>query len=467
MPNQNHRVERALETLKKDFIVVGKTRVRSWHAWLAIGLAAGIVAGILFVANRSGEFEAGLAQVAPTSGNVYYVATNGNDGNSCAQAKSQSSAKKTFNSVKSCTAPGDTVLVRGGTYQGTWSGMPGGTSWSSSITWKSYPGETVTVAAPATDRAMTLDTSTQQYLIFDGFIFDGAAQTGGYDVIKITSGAHHIRIQNSEIKNAGNQAILLTGKAQGTCCVEIINNKIHDNGRFYTCCALHSIYSQVDDVIIKGNDIYNQKNGEAIQIYYNGASNNIIANNKIHDSSSVLITASTGSGHKIYNNLLYGAGSGIKIAYGGTADIYNNVLYGGYIDIEQTQAPAPKVINNIIYPESTPFGFAVRVFPDIASTVVIKNNIIGPTTYGALLIQTSGSPPIPPSSNIQGNLIGSQYDPKFINAAARDFHLQSTSPAINAGATLGAPYDKDFVGVSRPQGSAYDIGAYEYGGVVT
>src|SRR3989344_4429011 len=270
MPNQNHRVERALETLKKDFIGVGKTRVRSWHAWLAIGLAAGIVAGILFVANRSGEFEAGLAQVAPTSGNVYYVATNGNDGNSCADAKDINKPKKTFNSVKSCTAPGDTVLVRGGTYQGTWSGMPGGTSWPSPITWKSYPGETVTVAAPATDRAMTLDTSTQQYLIFDGFIFDGAAQTGGYDVIKITSGAHHIRIQNSEIKNAGNQAILLTGKAQGTCCVENINN---------------------------------QKNGEAIQIYYNGASNNIIANNKIHDSSSVLITASTGSGHKIYNNL--------------------------------------------------------------------------------------------------------------------------------------------------------------------
>ncbi len=58
MPNANHRVESALESLKKDFIVVGKTRVRSWHAWLAIGLAA----GVLFVANRSGEFEAGSAQ---------------------------------------------------------------------------------------------------------------------------------------------------------------------------------------------------------------------------------------------------------------------------------------------------------------------------------------------------------------------------------------------------------------------
>lgn len=67
MPNQNHRVEKTLETLKKDFIVVGKTRVRSWHAWLIIGLCAGILAGILFVANRSGEFSAGEAASLPES----------------------------------------------------------------------------------------------------------------------------------------------------------------------------------------------------------------------------------------------------------------------------------------------------------------------------------------------------------------------------------------------------------------
>jgi chitodextrinase len=52
-------------------------------------------------------------------------------------------------------------------------------------------------------------------------------------------------------------------------------------------------------------------------------------------------------------------------------------------------------------------------------------------------------------------------DPKFVNASTNDFHLQSTSPAINAGATIASvTTDKD--GVTRPQGSAYDIGAYEY-----
>lgn len=52
-------------------------------------------------------------------------------------------------------------------------------------------------------------------------------------------------------------------------------------------------------------------------------------------------------------------------------------------------------------------------------------------------------------------------DPKFANLAAWDFHLQQGSPAIDKGVALsGFNYDRD--GVSKPQGSAWDIGAYEY-----
>jgi hypothetical protein len=45
-------------------------------------------------------------------------------------------------------------------------------------------------------------------------------------------------------------------------------------------------------------------------------------------------------------------------------------------------------------------------------------------------------------------------------SATGDYHLQSTSPAINAGTNVGLT--SDIVGTVVPQGGGYDIGAYEY-----
>jgi hypothetical protein len=51
-------------------------------------------------------------------------------------------------------------------------------------------------------------------------------------------------------------------------------------------------------------------------------------------------------------------------------------------------------------------------------------------------------------------------DPKVVNLE-NDFHLTASSPLIDRGASLTS-VDKDFDGNTRPQGSGYDIGAYEY-----
>jgi len=62
----------------------------------------------------------------------------------------------------------------------------------------------------------------------------------------------------------------------------------------------------------------------------------------------------------------------------------------------------------------------------------------------------------------QGNLCA---DPKFVRPAwgeTGDYHLRQDSPAIDAGASEGAP-SIDLDGNARPHGKGYDTGAYEFG----
>lgn len=54
-----------------------------------------------------------------------------------------------------------------------------------------------------------------------------------------------------------------------------------------------------------------------------------------------------------------------------------------------------------------------------------------------------------------------QIDPKLVNISGNDFHLRPGSPLINAGANL-TQVTTDFDGILRPQGSRYDIGAFEF-----
>jgi hypothetical protein len=52
-------------------------------------------------------------------------------------------------------------------------------------------------------------------------------------------------------------------------------------------------------------------------------------------------------------------------------------------------------------------------------------------------------------------------DPKAVNCAGGDFHLTAGSPAIDTAVT-STPDPVDYDGVTRPQGSGYDIGAFEF-----
>ncbi len=54
-------------------------------------------------------------------------------------------------------------------------------------------------------------------------------------------------------------------------------------------------------------------------------------------------------------------------------------------------------------------------------------------------------------------------DPLFLNRAGDDYHVDPSSPAVDAGLDGSALTSVDLEGASRPQGSGWDLGAYEVG----
>ena len=53
-------------------------------------------------------------------------------------------------------------------------------------------------------------------------------------------------------------------------------------------------------------------------------------------------------------------------------------------------------------------------------------------------------------------------DPHFVDAAAHNFHLQSDSPALDAGTTDGLPVGElDLDGAPRVRSGKVDIGCYQ------
>src|SRR5215831_8850923 len=142
-----------------------------------------------------------------SGGNSYYVDSNkGNDSNKGAI----SSPFRTITKGVSILKPGDKLLLRAGLYEESFSSttLPGGTSWNSTITIASSPGEQVTIKPrrdPSVHRVFSFDYGRQSYIVLDGLILDGSNVID--HVIKITyvgtdpaaNHAGHIRVINCEI----------------------------------------------------------------------------------------------------------------------------------------------------------------------------------------------------------------------------------------------------------------------------
>ena len=392
----------------------------------------------------------------------YFVAPWGNDGYS---GLSWDSAFATLQCAADIVTAGDSVFAESGGYAG-FDLMTGGSA-SLPIVFIGY-GDTTTIISQNNVTPDGINIENADWVVIDGFYIIGIQRAG----IRVAV-SEHVVIRNNLCSNNGTWGIF-TGFAD----YAVIENNICMYSQ-----QEHGIYfsNSADHPTIRNN------------ICHHNNANGIHMNGDASMGGDGLITDATVEGNIIYEN---GAAGGSGINCDGVADsrIFNNLLYMNHasgISLYQIDASAgsynTKVYNNTVI-NASDGRWCLNINTGSYADTVYNNILINLHTWrGSIAIDASSLPDFCSDYNIvvdrfsddSGNttmslaqwqalgydlnsLLADPLDSIFTDWPSGDYHLRDNSQAIDAGTDLVSPivqYDLD--GITRPQGTGYDIGAYE------
>jgi hypothetical protein len=280
---------------------------------------------------------------------TYYVATSGNDGGQGTQSQPFRTIQRGVNTLRS----GDTLYIREGTYAETISpatmNIPSGTSWSNPVTIGGFAGETVTIQGVALNSGSTIS-----YVVFENLVLDAKNSSDG---LYVGCGSHHIRLSNSEVKNALSVGVQFCNNADYN---EVIDSSVHDS-------VYHGLYITSSNNLFDGNEVYN--NGWYGYHLYNQTArtvnNNVIRNSEVYgngssrgDSFGVIL--GSGDNNTMYESIVRNNPGGIQVAYGNPhgTDVNNNTVYNNSYS-------------------------GIWIYPDSISTIMENNSVYG-NAYGII-----------------------------------------------------------------------------------
>ena len=409
------------------------------------------VAAVLWIASAAGSAAAPLR--------TFYVDPAGND----SAAGSITSPWRTLQKAANTVRAGDLVIVRAGHYAGLYLTTSG--TATDPITFRGDPGAIVDTQNPTTPDGINLEGAS--WVVIENFTVTGVPRAGIRAVLN-----NHVTIRGTTGDLNGRWGIL-TGFS---------DDLLIENNTMSRSQAEHGIYvgNSGDRPVIRHNVVWgNNANG----IHMNG---------DLSQGGDGIISGAVVEGNVIHDNGVAG-GSGINCDGVQSSIIRNNLLYNNHasgISLYQIDGGQPsssnQVLNNTIVMASDA-RWAINI-QNASTGNVVRNNILynQQSFRGSIAISADSLPGFVSDTNVimdrfstdggdtrvtlaawrsatgqDTHSIIATPATLFANFAGNDYHLSSTSPARDAGGTIVNVTD-DLEGAPRPQGSAFDIGAYEF-----
>jgi uncharacterized protein (TIGR03437 family) len=478
-------------------VTFGGGAVASYRSWsdtkITVQLGPAAATGEIRVTTSQGTV--GGVQFTVRSGNIYFVATNGNDG----AGGSFDSPWRTVQKAVDTIAAGDIAYIMNGIAES----RPGSSDGSIRLNRNNgasgapkalvgYPGAVATLGAVASSPCSNTECveGVKASFASDWWTMAGLRLVGN-NVGLVLRGNNWRVIGNEFTCPWGNGASACFDTVSATY-VKFYGNNVHDVGYDRSSALYHGIYLSTDSnhIDVGWNTITNVKGCRGIQVHSSPTSNArtdgfnqygiSIHDNIIGDTQCDGIVLATIDPSKapilVYNNVIYRAGKGpatpeqggnFACIYAasttnagspgtGTVEVFNNTMYdcgayvgpngkGGVVMGSQNNLRM-RLRNNIIYQK--PGQVYWLLFQDgrqcdTCGGIFGENNIF----FG------NGAP----INNT--NLAGSHnLDPQFRSIAGLDFRLQANSPGRAAGVSTGLLTDIE----GNPRGARSDLGAYQF-----